>query len=278
MLVKQLVDDVVRVGPDQTVRWGRIYGDAAEWVEALEDLWVAPPLIAGAAQALGVLQWRFGDWQNASQTLGRYGSRHLQKMTSDVIGQTGASAKSLAGLIDTLCRDGRWPGEWVARGEALQHLTPACDESQLSQVSEFISKARNVLANATAVVRGHNADFQRTAQSSLDGLELALWRWISPAHAVRKAERWLGARSTLLVPSEFIHSGVLGVLRGIPLRAERDRGALSTADIEALLVALLNSRLEAAVEGPPNRPDLESTLDYVAGRHVARPAHRPAQA
>jgi len=190
-LVELLVADLVRVDVDRMQRFGDVYGAAQRQFERLESRWMAPGLIAPAADVLGTLQWRFEERTLACRTLARYGSKRLKDLVAATIRDTDQRLEGGPALADELLRHGRWPGEWLARVEALEEILPACRPDQIERVGRYVCAARDALKDRGGVARGSHIQARWSAIETVEALEYSRWEWLAPSDVVEAVERWL---------------------------------------------------------------------------------------
>jgi hypothetical protein len=280
-LAAQLVSDLDRDDVDTTARFGHVYGRAEQWLDRLERLFVVPPMIADAADALGTLQWRYGDWTDAARTLGRYGSKRLKIIVGAIAKSPDLERPRLNELIGELVRAGRWPGEWIARAEALLEVLPSCTEAQIEAVGKFARDAHAALPeNLANVVRGSSSERLFSARSTILRLESRRWQWLEATAAIESIEHWIERHGK--VPSHVLHmAGVLRALDQLPWRAWVESGSIERTRVEALLVRLADARLAAPrddVLGDEVGAILNIVFDLVEAGVVRLPEGSPTRA
>ncbi len=260
-IARQLVDDLARVDVDRTTRLGDKYGGAARWLERLERLYLSPALVRPAADALGTLQWRYGEIGTAALTLARYGSDRLEKLTRALVTNPDVDPKSVSMLIPELLRHGRWPGEWIARAEALVHVLPSCTPEQIEEVGSFILGARGAHLDQSGVVpRGSSSQMPWVARAKIERLEASRWIYLSAGNAVDAIERWL-ASAAALDAHTITESRALQALDRLPWRVWKESGALDSARIEKIAIGLADARL--AKTDPSDTRDLEGVIEFL---------------
>jgi hypothetical protein len=252
----QFVDDLDRDDIDGTMRLGHIFGSAEDSLDRLERMWVAPPLAAEAADALGTLQWRYGQWAAAAKTLARYGSSRLKKMSSAITRSFEIDSTQLEGLIDELLCDGRWPGEWLARVEGLVELVPACSEGQLDRLAVFLKDARGAVADATEIIRGRSVEYRWSALATIDRLEVARWPVLTPRQALDAVEQWVALPGGSLGPGG--RRPIVAINR-LPWRQWVEAGHVAAAQLAIVLENLAKGRLDAK-PSHGEEADLSATL------------------
>jgi SIR2-like domain len=257
----QLVEDLDRDDVDNTTRLGQIYGSAEEWLDRLEHLWLAPSLIAPAAEALGILQWRYGDWVGAANTLARYGSSRLKKIASAIASSGEARPDKLQPLIDELLRDGRWPGEWLARAEAMVPLAAACSEEQLERLGTFVNRAWKAFADGRGAARGGSVQRVWSALASIDRLAATRWPLLSAQGAVQAIDEWLAERGGASA-HPVTRAPSIQALSRLPWKRWTNAQQIESSWISEFLVRLGASRLSAERSADAH-DDLEATLDLI---------------
>ncbi|MGC4086768.1 MAG: SIR2 family protein [Polyangiaceae bacterium] len=186
----RLVEQLERTDLHRTTRLGSVFGDADQWLDYLERYWLAPALCAQPADVLGLLRWEGNERIPAAQVLARYGSKRLGILSRSAVRRPRGPNVERE-LIAELLKPGRWPGEWLARAEALQPLLPSCTDAELGKVADFAEQARYSLGELGEVYRGGLMMFAWVTFAQLDKLETSTWRWLSPDEAVVKVEKWI---------------------------------------------------------------------------------------
>lgn len=276
-VARLFVEDLDRDDVDGTVRMGDHYGSAALWLDRVEWVYLAPPLIADAADALGTLEWRFGDLAAAMLTLARYGSERLGIVVRATVNDPTGNPENLGALVTGVLRHGRWPGEWVSRAEALRALLPACTSEQIAEVGMFVRSARDALrAVPGGVARGGTTQRVESARAKVEDLEASRWGFLPPAQAFDAVVRWVDAIGDL--PSiTFIRLRGFSVLEQLPWDAWLASGEVTVASVEGLLVRLAEGRLAHPTrEGIEDvEPPLEAILSILRAKVITAPLGSP---
>jgi hypothetical protein len=263
-LVDELVEDLDRHDVDRTQRFGQIYGEAEAWLDAHERLWLAPPFINRAAEALGALQWRYGDAVAAVRTLSRYGSPRLGKIVSATAQAIDVEEALISQVASVLLEDGRWPGEWLAKVEALVPLVPSCTAAELQVLGDFVIKAREEIMSHDEVSRGGQTVFTWMPRADIEKLEAARWMWLTPTGALEAVERWAKTLGDI-EERALQQSGALRALDRLPWTRWSEEGLLDASRLEAVLVELLEAWVCAERTDIFN--DLEIVVERVAFLH-----------
>ena len=260
-LAEQLVNDLDDDDDDDTtMRFGQVYGSAERWLDRLERYWFVPAIVAPAAEALGTLQWRYGDRAGAAKILARYGSKRLRVLLRALLRSPSVEPVHVSEMIKEVLSDGRWPGEWLARMEGLAELLPWCTREQIEFASGVIERARAVVVSADGgVVRAGSTEFPWSARATIEQVESLRWQWLEGAAALTAIERWADLIKD--IPAHILwKSRALSNLESLPWNAWLESRATTPERVVEVLTRLFNAR-ENAPRGADFINDLEAILD-----------------
>lgn len=261
-LAAELIDDLDRHGADRSVRLGDKYGSAEQWLDRVEGIFVAPSIARPAAEALGTLQWRFGDLAQSALTLARYGSERLATVVRATARDVECDPRGIAAFIGESLREPRWSGECLSRLEALVEVLPWCTAQDLLRLGSLITSARRALRDhPRGAVRGGSIEFSWSARARAEEAESSRWKWLAATDAVTAVESW--SREIHDVDSISLQkSRAFAELDRLPWASWLATGAITSADAERIAVALADVRIQAP-RASGHYEDVEAVLSFL---------------
>ncbi|MFO0674231.1 MAG: SIR2 family protein [Polyangiaceae bacterium] len=234
---------LARTDTDQTHRFGDIYGAAGRWHESVERLFVAPSIVAPAAEALGTLQWHFGDHAAAVRTLSRYGSARLRILTQSFAARPDMTER-ISTILTELGRSGRWAGENVARADGLLPLLGYCTKEQLESAGDLVRLGRQSIRLDRWTAEGDRLISPLTSRQKLERVEISRWRWLDGPQVLDAFETWQNETATAS-SRDVVSIGIFDALTSLRWKAWIDSGDREGSRVLEALKAFVFSRLNA---------------------------------
>ncbi|WP_158626428.1 SIR2 family protein [Corallococcus sp. AB049A] len=235
--------------PASTGTADRITLELQHW---MESRWIHPITIGRIAEINGQLQWNNLQTLEATRTLARYGSESLQnwiRLETQRLGR-GPIEKP---LIQLLLEDGRWPGEWISRAEALSYVIPEFTDAQLVQLGEWLEAARKRVQDSIKLFRSDSLTSTSAGLESIIRSQIVRWQISKIAIFEADFGKWLETVHTSHSFQQFTQE-----LRTLPWKKWITHGGLTQNSIDDTVHRLLESWI---AHGKNNA----FTLEYICG-------------
>ena len=249
---------------EPSLRFGSTAESLVRWCEGL---WIRPDIAGRAAEALAIEQLRGRNRTGAIYRLVTYGSERLSKLMARFVRRRG-SAPLQEEEISALLAEGRWPGEWLARLEAMPSWLTELPESRLAEAEHWLQQCADALLRPGARVSrpGAIASHDFTIPGKIAEAVRTICANAAPEYAIA---RWTWWSRTLPTEPRYhrLVSEIGAKLGTLPWPSWLERSLVRLAEVDALLSAVTDQLANV----PPWRPgDLEEFIGDMVGKLMNR--------